>query len=149
LYEPPRPGDGQLAPDPVVDDLQSLIEQGKSEEALLTFMREVARFPEEEIAAYQTLPNWPARVAAAHTIPRELDDIHSYHVEPERFSDLSVPTLLLAGESSAPMFQHATQILDAVLPDSRIHSIPGQGHAADVMAPELIATVLREFLLDS
>ena len=149
LYEPPRPGDGQLAPQSVVDELQRLIEQGKPEETLILFMRKVARFPEDEIAAYQTLPNWPARVAAAHTLPRELDDIHGYDVDPARFSDLEVPTLLLLGESSAPMFQTATKTLDAVLPDSRVCSIPGQGHAADVMAPELVALALREFLLDT
>jgi pimeloyl-ACP methyl ester carboxylesterase len=149
LYEPPRPGGGQLAPQSVVDELQSLIEQGKPEDALILFMREVARFPEDEIATYRTLPTWPARVAAAHTLPRELDDIHSYQAALERFSDLHVPTLLLLGESTAPIFQHATQMLDATLPDSRVHSLAGQGHAADVMAPELVASALREFLLDS
>jgi hypothetical protein len=40
------------------------------------------------------------RVAAAHTIPRELRAVKAYGFDPERFRDLGVPTLLLSGGTS-------------------------------------------------
>jgi pimeloyl-ACP methyl ester carboxylesterase len=73
-----------------------------------------------------------------------LVDEHKFN--PERFIGLKVPTLLLfGGESPAPMKQ-ATETVHAVLSQSRIVAIPGEGHAAwvlpgpggDFMAKELI-----------
>ncbi len=148
LYEPAMPEGGEFIPAPIIDQLQTLVDEERSEEALILFMRDVAKFPEHEIEKYQSLPSWPARVAAAPTFPREGRTINSYRFDPDRFRDFAVPTLLLQGNLSPQMFADATRRINATLLDSRVVLLPEQGHAADSLAPELVASTLCDFLID-
>jgi pimeloyl-ACP methyl ester carboxylesterase len=38
-------------------------------------------------------------------------------------------------------------ILHDILPNCELHVLTGQGHLADITAPEMVASALREFLL--
>ena len=92
------------------------------------------------------LPAWPARVAAAHTIPRELRATDTYRFDPERFRGVRVPTLLLLGGASPPTFAAATDAVATALPDARVVVMPGQGHAAMDTGTELFTTEVLRFL---
>jgi hypothetical protein len=59
-------------------------------------MREVAGLSPETVEYMRSQPVWRARVDAAHTILRELLAVKAYSLDPERFRDLGVPTLLLS-----------------------------------------------------
>jgi pimeloyl-ACP methyl ester carboxylesterase len=72
---------------------------------------------------------WPARLAAAHTLPRELRAHEGYRFEAGRFKKLKTPTLLLLGGDSPGFFKAALEAVDAVLPDSRVVVMPGQQHS--------------------
>ena len=54
-------------------------------------------------------PAWEARLAVAHTIPRELRADRGLAFEPSRFRDLGVPTLLLQGGDSREVFKAAVR----------------------------------------
>jgi pimeloyl-ACP methyl ester carboxylesterase len=146
LYEPPITDGEDFTPIPVVEQLQHLVDEGKSEETVIEFMRNVARVPDHEIQAFRANPTWPARIAAAHTLPREMRAVNEFVFDPARYAGIGAPTLLFVGEESPPVFQSAAEKLDAAIPETRVNRIPGRGHAADVMAPELVAKTLIEFL---
>lgn len=144
LYEPPIPLAGfQIYPEGIVERLQALLNAGDREGVLVTLLREVVEMPSSEIVLLQSQPAWSARVAAAHTIPREIRAEAQYRFEPERFKDISTPTLLLTGGESPPFMKASVEAVNAALPNSRIAVMPRQQHIADQTAPELF---LREVL---
>jgi pimeloyl-ACP methyl ester carboxylesterase len=140
LYEPPV--GVPVHPPDVLDRLQSLLDAGDREAMVLTFFREVARVPDEQIKLLQTLPSWCARVDAAHTIPRELRAQSSYEPDPGAVRTIRAPVLLLLGGTSPPPIAAATERLRTAIPDSRVAVLPGQGHVAMDTAPEDFAHAL-------
>ncbi len=105
----------------------------------MTYYRDIVLMPEQEIALLRSLPNWPARTAIAHTVPRELRAFDSYVFDTTRFEDLKTPTLLLLGGDSPASEQVATELVHSALPQSCIVTLPGQRHAAMLTAPDLFA----------
>ena len=93
----------------------------------------------------KSLPSWPNRVAAAHTVVREVRTHDAYRFRPEGFSSLTVPALLLAGSESLPSDVKSTALLAASLPRARVVTMPGQGHVAMLTAPELFAAEVLGF----
>ncbi len=57
-----------------------------------------------------------------------------------------MPTLLLLGSESPEWAHRATQAFAAALPDARLVMLEGQGHAATVTAPDLLASEIERFL---
>ena len=151
LYEPPiliPPGRVIASPDTLAR-MQTLLEQGDREGLVLTFMREVSRRPEEEIAVMQAKPVWAHRIASAHTILYEARAVQEYVFDPQRFHSLATPTLLLLGEHSPPFLRDATGAVAAALPNSRVTVLPGQRHIAMDTAPDLFVSHVLPFLLSS
>jgi pimeloyl-ACP methyl ester carboxylesterase len=146
LYEPPLPVGIQIASHDTIARLDDLIARDHREDALLVFFREVVRAPEQQVEMLRALPSWPARVAAAHTVVREVRIEHSYHPDLERFRRLDLPTLMLLGGESPPFLRAATERLHDVLPNSRIHEMAGQRHLAMYAAPDEFVRVVSEFL---
>lgn len=104
--------------------------------------------PEAELAALRAQPSWPARVAAAPTITRELRAIPEAAFDTEQAARISVPTLLLTGSVSRDPFAADVGTVAAALPDARIVVLEGQQHVADILAPEVVAGHLAAFLRD-
>jgi pimeloyl-ACP methyl ester carboxylesterase len=128
LYEPPL---GFVRwPADVVGRLEALRAEGRLDELLELFMREVAGLPADQIALLRSLPAWRGRLAAAHTIPREERANREYVFHPERFAAVRVPVLMLTGGDSPPGFRAAADAVAAALPDCRVAVMPGQRHAA-------------------
>src|SRR5439155_12652587 len=129
----------QIYPSGVMERVQRLVEQGQPEEALLTFFREVVKMPPAEMEMLRAAPNWPVRVAAAYTIPRETKANEAYRLQPERFRHLAVPALLLLGGDSPAFLKASTEAVHRAFPHSRIAVLEGQQHAAINTAPDLFA----------
>ena len=102
--------------------------------------------PTHEFERLRAAPAWPVRLAAAHTLPRELRADERYKFGARRFEALDVPTLLLLGGDSPPFFRAAIETVDAALPASRIVILPGQQHIAIDTAPELFVREVVQFL---
>lgn len=150
LYEPATLAfqGNSLQPDGILEQLEGLLNSGDRENLLKTFLLEVVKMPPEEFEYYRSLPPWPARVAVAHTLPRELRALENYQFDPGRFNNLQVPTLLLLGGDSPPETKAAVQAVQAALPDSHIVVLPGQQHVAMDTAPEMFVNRIREFLIE-
>jgi pimeloyl-ACP methyl ester carboxylesterase len=147
LYEPPLPVEGvPIFPDGVIARLQALLNQGDRAGVVSGFMREVVRMPAYEFERFRASPAWPGRVAAAHTLPRELRALESYRFRPERFAAMKLPTLLLVGGDSPHFLKAAIGSAHAALPHSRLVSLPGQQHIAMDTAPELFVREVTAFL---
>ena len=145
LYEPPL-GHGTAELPGIIDRLERLIERDDREAALEIVLREIVGMSPADIEQVRSSPVWPLRIAAVHTVPRELKADRDYTFRPERFSDMRSPTLLLLGSESPSYARKGTEAIAAALPDARIVRMPGQGHYATVSAPELFAREVISFL---
>lgn len=103
---------------------------------------------DEEIAGMRAQPSWQARVAAAPTIPRELAAASQAYFDPAQAATITMPTLLLTGANSHDPAVRDAPTVAAALPDARVEVISGQGHLADVLAPETFASHMLAFLRD-
>lgn len=143
LYEP-APGFSSVE-QADIEQVEELLAGGKREEALVAAFGAFG-FTQEELDQIRSASSWPARVDAAHTLPREIRAEEAYRVEPDRLRSLVAPALLLLGEESPSWAKEGADIVAAAIPDARIALLPGQGHMAHVTAPELVAQEVRRFL---
>lgn len=103
--------------------------------------------PSHELEVLRSMPVWAARVAAAHTVLREMQGSENYVFQPERFRQMRTPTLLLLGGDSPPFLAAAiTDALARALPVCRVAVMPGQQHVAMDTAPELFIGEVLNFL---
>lgn len=72
LYEGGLRPPARFMPDERIEALERMIADGQREEMLSQFMLTQAGVSEDELAIMKASSAWPGRVAAAHTIPREL-----------------------------------------------------------------------------
>ena len=145
LYEPPIPVGLEIYPPGVVEQLQSSLDRGDREALLSAFLTEIVRAPPDQLERLRSLPAWEARLAAAHTLVREVRADQSYVFRPERWATFETPTLLLLGGDSPPFFGAATQAVKAALPEPTLAVLPGQQHAAMDTAPELFVSEVLAF----
>jgi pimeloyl-ACP methyl ester carboxylesterase len=143
LYEPAP--DAESCSPGVIERLETLLQAGDLDQVVTTMARQVAGVPPEVVASMRSQPVWRARVATAHTIPRELRAARAYRFDAERFRGLTVPTLLLNGSESATAFRLFGEAVDAALPDSRTVVLPGQGHVAMDTGTDLFTTEVLRF----
>lgn len=130
-------------PAEVEQRMGALLATGDRQGMLETMMRELVKMPEHELSHYRTLPAWQARIAAAHTIPRELNQLSALDVA--EAARIVVPVLLLVG-SDTPAESYDAEDLATALPDARISVLDGQQHIAMDMVPELFAQRILDFL---
>ena len=147
LYEPPyRLSDRPISPPDSVARLEERLAAGDRDGVIEVMMGELVGVPLEAMAEMRTRPAWAARMAAAHTIPRELRAVEEYRFEPEKFRGVATPTLLLIGSESPPHMHAATRAAAEVLPNAQTLVLPGQGHVAMDTAPDLFTTEVLRFL---
>ena len=149
LYEPPIPTGIEIYPHEVVSRIQALLDEGDREGALITFMQSIVHVPPHEMEILRSAPSWPARIAAAHTILREMRGSNEYVFEPAHFSGLTIPTLLLLGGDSPAFFKAGIEAVHAALPNSQVVVMPGQQHTAINTAPELFTRAVLQFLAEA
>jgi pimeloyl-ACP methyl ester carboxylesterase len=146
LYEPPFPVNGKplYAPN-MRERLTAILDSGDRDLLLTTFFREVVHMPDAQLTALRGDPSWPARVASAHTVLREMAD-GDYQFDAKRFRSLDIPVLLLVGETSPEFLTAPTRQLAAALPNSQVIELPGQGHVAMTTAPDIFLKAVTDFL---
>jgi pimeloyl-ACP methyl ester carboxylesterase len=136
-------GDAGLA-----DELARLDEAGAAGALLETFLRRVVGMDDAAIAAYRGDAVWPRRVAAAHTIPRELRaEDRSGAAGLEALAGVRQPVLQVLGGDSKREFADATAALDDRLADGTIVVIPGARHAAHHTHPDELIEAIDTFLV--
>ena len=150
LYEPLFPvGNAELYSEDVLAEMEGRLDSGENEQALILLFEEIAELPPAEMDKLRSAPNWPSRVAAAHTVLRESRAENEYEFDPTRFAAVTVPTLLLSGSESPQSLKDATVALDEALPNSRIVVLEGLGHGAINAAPDRFVDEALAFIRES
>jgi pimeloyl-ACP methyl ester carboxylesterase len=134
-----------IAPD-AMRHIESLLARGRREQLLEDFYRDIVKMSEDEISTIKSGPTWPARVAAAHTVPREVRAFGGQAFDPAWAARIAVPVLILVGERSPDDVKADPDVVAAALPDSRIGVLKGQMHMAHLTDPTRFAEQVLAFL---
>jgi pimeloyl-ACP methyl ester carboxylesterase len=146
LYEPPLHGFHGKFVDDIWERMHSAAKDGRYEESLAIFLTEEAGVPAEALSEMQTTPHWDHLLEhTPHTVA-EIEALVDAQFEVDRYKDISVPTLMLAGTETADHPSFATQALDDLLPNARTAWLDGEGHVANETSPEMVAQEIIEFV---
>jgi pimeloyl-ACP methyl ester carboxylesterase len=148
LYEGwpvPNP-DVYALPSGLEERLDALLAGGDRDAVVEMLFREIEEMSDEDMAAFKAAPSWPGRVAAAHTITREVRAELSARLDPTVAALIAVPVLLIVGEHSADPCKADVNAVADSLPNARIAVLEGQEHVADVLAPQQFADEVLAFL---
>ncbi len=128
--------------------LEGLEAERRWPELLQVFLREVVDMTDEEWQRFLSAPVYPDRVAAAHTVVREIRAGSEEAAAWSGYGSVRQPVLQILGSDSPPFFVAGAEALDRLLPDGRLAVIDGARHAAHHTHPgamfELIAGFLDE-----
>ncbi len=148
LYEPPFIVDESRPPLPYdyVSHLKELAATDRRGEAVEYFMTTGVGAPAEAIPSMRESPSWPSLEAVAHTLWYEGvimgDNMVGKPLSADRWSSVTIPTLVIDGGASPPSMRGAVQQLADVLPNARRLTMEDQTHEVD---PTLLTPVLTEF----
>jgi pimeloyl-ACP methyl ester carboxylesterase len=146
LYEPAIFPDG-FSPSMLeaITVIRDRLEAGDREGVVSTFLSRMAEVPAGELKLLKSSPSWNGRLAAAHTILREVESPQGYTIQPERFKNTCLPALILLGGDSPQYRKKVADELHIALENSRIAVMPGQQHAAMNTSPDLFTNLVFEF----
>jgi pimeloyl-ACP methyl ester carboxylesterase len=149
LYEPPLPVGGIVAGS-ALDPYRTAVEIGDLDQALNIGLLHFAQEKPENIAFLRQTPAWSPMAALTPTWVRELQEIDALGPDLTRYGKLTMPILLLLGtESAEHPLRDASVALSAALANAQIAPLSGQGHTAHMIAPDLVAEVISQFLSHS
>jgi pimeloyl-ACP methyl ester carboxylesterase len=149
LFEPPARPVLDLLSDEYLDRLDALLAAGEREAILETAYRAVVGLSDAEIEHLRAQPEWPNRVAAAHTVPRELRVSPDRVFDPEQAATVTAPTLVMVGGATPEPFRTSAEVVAAALPNAQVAVLAGQHHAAEIFAPEVVGDAVLAFLRDA
>ncbi|ARF81311.1 alpha/beta fold hydrolase [Kitasatospora aureofaciens] len=144
LYEPPLPTRELIAGAAGVR-ARAALDGGDPMEAMRIHMRDIVRVPGGLVDAMFADPQMRAALSpcAAAQIAED-EAIDALGVGIDRFATLGTPTTLIEGELSPAHLRERLADLAAVLPDARVVTLAGQGHAAHITAPGALADSIRD-----
>lgn len=144
LSEPPfRFGEGDPAPD-FVSRLQSLIDEGRREEAVLAFQREAVGLPEEMIAQIRQSPLFERLLPLAQSTVYDATLAREVSTPTREMREVAVPVVILCGEQTFPVLATASRRLAAEMPDAELVIVPESVmHRLD---PDAAADIVRSRL---
>jgi pimeloyl-ACP methyl ester carboxylesterase len=145
LYEPPLQERIDLG---LVGRIETMIQDGKREEAVAAFLQEVVRVSPSEVAAMRTRPAWRSLVDSIDSHPRQMRALAGYRFDATRIRTVSVPTLLIrGGDTGNPDVKRACDSLMATLPNRTEAVLEGQHHNAMDTGRQQLAEAITNFLL--
>lgn len=144
IYEAPVPT-GPLLPEELLERLEDAARRDDRDGIMKMFCEEVVRMRPSDIATLRASPAWPARLAAAHTIPREMLAVETFSLAATQAERIPVPTLLLHGGDSPDFFKSSMAKLAAAIPHAQTLALEGQQHVAMDTAPETLTAIVRDF----
>lgn len=144
LYEPPLQDLDHTA---VANRMEKLIQEGKREQALETFLGEIVMISPDEIAAMKRQSSWPGRITGIDIQIREIRALSKYRFDPRRMKTLETPSLLLAGGNTvSPQLKQAINSLKDALPNQTLVVLESEGHNAMDRIPQQFAETVTKFL---
>jgi pimeloyl-ACP methyl ester carboxylesterase len=139
LYEPPM----------VVDDgleLALKFERLDPSEALAWFLRDGVGMPPDQVDTLRASPFWDYMRSFVPTMPPEGRALVGTPFDASRYATLKIPALFLVGSETKEHLGEVLRQLAPYMPQARWHEFEGQGHGANLLAPQEFADVVLEFL---
>ncbi|HEX2620348.1 MAG TPA: alpha/beta hydrolase [Phototrophicaceae bacterium] len=150
LHEPPFRVDnnGPLPPSDFIEQVTALIDEGRRADAIKYFMTKGMGAPGIAMVFMRLMPGvWKRLMAVAHTLPYDALLLKGYSAgKPLAASDwvaVTMPTLVLSGEKSAPALRNAAKAVADVLPNAKTRVLEGVSHTNVNM--KIVAPALEEF----
>ncbi|MHC5256454.1 alpha/beta fold hydrolase [Streptomyces sp. UC4497] len=156
LWEPPLFAVGdKLAP--VLEEFQELTAKGEQRRADRLLAEKVARIPaalldlmdagDSDSDANDTETDTvPAEPDEAPGWCRDLESLISDSADVDRWSDVTVPTLLMRGADTWQPMPETLDRLATALPQVTYTTLPGQMHFAPSLVPDVVAGQIADFL---
>jgi pimeloyl-ACP methyl ester carboxylesterase len=144
LYEPAM--GGVLATGETIERWERMIDAGERDAVVREFYRDIAGYDEDAIDELARGPVWEARRKIVPTVPRELRAELAHRFDPDALAALPMPVLLLLGTESPDWAERSVHAYADAIPGAELSMLEGQGHAANMSAPELLAEELERFL---
>jgi pimeloyl-ACP methyl ester carboxylesterase len=126
--------------------IQALLDAGDRDGAVSVVFRELVGLDEDQLQGMRAQPSWQARLAAATTLPRELRTEPTIQLTTALLASIRVPVLLVIGSQNESALRPGADQLSSLMPDARVHILPGQGHMAFDTAPNLLAAAITTFV---
>jgi len=140
LYEPPGP---QAAPREWRDRMSAMIADGRPGPAMLSFLTEIIGLTAEQVSKLRNAPRgYDVLPIASATMPREAQALAEVDLTALA---TAVPVLLILGSAGPGWAKDITAELTAVLPQTTLAVLHGQGHDAIGSAAAELAGQLEEF----
>ena len=141
MWEPPFSVDADRArrAKEYADELDKLLAGDRRGDALAHFMRFVG-LPEDMIAGMRQSPYWMLGESLAPTLAYDAAVMGDSAVPVERYGQINVPTLVLAGSESPEFMRTAATRAAAAIPGAHHEVLVGQDHnvAGEALAPVLV-----------
>jgi pimeloyl-ACP methyl ester carboxylesterase len=147
LYEPVM--GGGLATADTIERWERLIAEGDRDAVVREFLVEIAGYDEAAIDELERSPIWELRRQVVATVPRELRAALAHRFDEATLAESRTPTLLLLGTESPDWAVRSVRAHAGAIPAAETRMLEGQGHGANVTAPELLASELERFFQDS
>jgi pimeloyl-ACP methyl ester carboxylesterase len=149
LYEPGHSAVRKVSRDRI-PELQALIDQKEAEKATEFGMRQIGGLSAEEVAALKKSPLWPGMVELNRLFPRELSFLDRLTWTRADLEKLHTRTWVLLGSLSKPPAGEESRVAALVdrIPGMTLYPLVGQGHAAYLSDPALLAKVVTRCLTD-
>jgi pimeloyl-ACP methyl ester carboxylesterase len=144
LFEPPGPG--TVTPE-WVDRMRGLVARRELGRAMVGFLVEVVGLTHDQVQELRDRPGGEDPMPIVErTLVREAEAI--LRMDLAGLATLvDPPALLLLGTQSPPWAGSVTRELAAALPAAEVVELPGLSHEAVDTAPDVVAGLLRDFLL--
>lgn len=143
MWEPPYMPEGvPTPPADHVEQLETMVREGRRGDAVEYFMSKVVGMPPEFVAGMRQAPFWAKTEALAHTLAYDARILGDYRIPADRAANVNVPTLVIAGGADMPFMRDSAAALAEILPEGEARFLDGQGHVVD---PTVLAPVLKAF----
>jgi pimeloyl-ACP methyl ester carboxylesterase len=141
-YEAPFATDETQLPqlDPA-ERIRQLVSSGRNREAVVFWMTDVVRLPEEALAQVDGAPWVTALEPLAGTLPYDLA-VTAGGVPVTELGKISAPVLILGGSNSPAWFRRSVAEQAAATPGAQLRMLDGYDHNAP---PEVVAPILASF----
>ena len=111
-------------------------------EALATFIAAGSDASEDQLVAAFRQPAWADKLRLVDGVQRDLTAQVAYPPGTD-WSQLDLPTRVLLGERTHGELSRRAHALAQTMPQAELVTLPGQGHLAHMLAPELLAQTLH------
>ena len=145
MWEPPyMPEDMPTPPPDHVEQLDTMVAEGRRGDAVEYFLSTVVGMPPQAVAGMRQQPFWAKAETLAHTLTYDARILGDYRIPADRAKNLTVPTLVITGDAMPFMRDTATALAE-ILPEGEARLLDGQDHDGD---PTVLAPILKAFFAD-